>query len=258
MAASFRGAAPIIASMPVGRPESRSTRLGGGFRASALLLSAVLLANPARAEGPDLLVKLRVRVARCPAPAGGAPRAARPADWVTEHIEATRALLAPHGVALTAVSEPFTPSRCELLTRRQRDALAADVVLDETVNVLVVDRVRDLAVPTYNLKGVHWRAHGRRWIFLTASARPPVLAHELAHYFGLPHDPAGGNLMTPGPSSPAWQSPHPPAPFAPVLTPPQVRRLRAGIRRFSGRHAAQRLEEPPRSNTSTAAGVDRP
>ena len=176
------------------------------------------------------MVKLRVRIAHCPPPAGGAPVPVHPVDWVNEHVNATRALLAPHGIGIVAVTEPFTPSRCQLLTRADRDALARDVNMDGPVTVLVVPRVRDLAVPTYNLKGVHWRAHGRRWIFLTADARPPVLAHELAHYFGLPHDPAGGNLMTPGPSSPAWKSPHPPAPFAPVLTPVQVERLRAGIR----------------------------
>jgi hypothetical protein len=77
--------------------------------------------------------------------------------------------------------------------------------------------------------GVHWRAGTRRWVFLTARARPPVLAHELGHFFGLPHDPAGGNLMTPGPSSPRWRSATPPRPFAPLLTPAQVRRLRAGV-----------------------------
>jgi hypothetical protein len=221
MAASSRGAAPIITSMPGRRPLI------------ALPLVAALLAPAVQADEPKLLVKLRVRVAHCRTADGGAPRAVRPAEWVTEHVEATRALLAPHGVALGPLRESFTPSRCELLTQADRDSLATEVVMDGTVTVLVVARVRDLAVPSYDLKGVHWRARGRRWIFLTASARPPVLAHELAHYFGLPHDPAGGNLMTPGPSSPAWRSPRPPAPFAPVLTSAQAQSLRAGIRRTS-------------------------
>ena len=109
---------------------------------------------------------------------------------------------------------------------------------DGHVTVLVVARVRDLAVTSYDLRGVHWRYaasdpryKGLRWIFLTARAEPPVLAHELAHYFGVPHDPAGGNLMTPGPSAP---EPHRSdrKPFAPELTPAQAGRLRAGIARF--------------------------
>ncbi len=209
---------------------------------AAVVLAGLLAAPvaPAPAAPADLLIKLRVRVAQCPAVPGGQPQAVQSVDWVTQHVNAARAQFAPHGIAVIAVTEPFTPSRCELLTRADRDALAADVIgKDDEVRVLVVPRVRDLAVPTYDLKGVHWKAGGKRWIYLTASARPPVLAHELCHYFGLPHDPAGGNLMTPGPSSPAWKSQRPPAPFDPMLTGPQVQRLRAGIRasaRVSGDH----------------------
>ena len=184
-----------------------------------------------------LLIKLRLLIASCPAAPGQPAQPVRSVQWADEHVAAVRALLAPHGIAVTAVVEPFTPARCQLLTRADRDALAPDVNMDGAVTVLVMPRVRDLDVPSYDLKGVHWKAAGRRWIYLTAAARPPVLAHELGHFFGLPHDPAGGNLMTPGPSSPAWRSKRPPAPFAPVLTGPQVQRLRAGIERQLREHA---------------------
>lgn len=176
-------------------------------------------------------------MAQCPDAGAGALRPVQAGDWIEGHVQAAAALLAPHAIRLTAVTEPFTPARCQLLTRADRDALADEVEMDRTITVLLVPRVRDLDVPTYDLKGVHWRARGRRWIFLTAAARPPVLAHELAHYFGLPHDPAGGNLMTPGPSSPAWRSRRPPAPFAPALTPAQIEKLRRGIARHLRRHA---------------------
>jgi hypothetical protein len=169
-----------------------------------------------------LPVSLTIRVADCGGPT-------RPPGWVTAQVEAAQALLAPHGIALTARTESFTPPACEALDRAGRDGFAGSVVADRSVTVLVVPRVRDLDVPTYDLMGVHWRGGGRRWVFLTARARPPVLAHELCHFFGLPHDPAGGNLMTPGPSSPRWRAATPPRPFAPVLTPAQVRRLRAGV-----------------------------
>lgn len=198
--------------------------------ATTALLAALAAPSPAEARG-ELAIQLRIRVAQCPDGPGGARREVQPDDWIETHVQAATALLGPHAIRISAVTEPFTPTRCELLTRADRDALAGEVTMDGAVTVLVVPRVRDLAVPTYDLKGVHWRARGRRWIFLTASARPPVLAHELAHYFGLPHDPAGGNLMTPGPSSPAWRSLRPPAPFAPALTPVQVAALRRGIAR---------------------------
>jgi hypothetical protein len=207
--------------------ESKNPLMEGKLLPALLL--PVLLAPPALAseanasDAQPLRVVLRIRVAVC----GDGP--VRPDAWVDEHVEAVRALLAPHGVSVTATRDTFTPPRCELLTAAHRDSLAAAVDQKGPVTVLVVPRVRDLAVLTYDLKGVHWRAAGRHWIFLTATARPPVLAHELCHYFGLPHDPGGGNLMTPGPSSPAWKKTPRPRPFAPVLTPAQATRLRAAI-----------------------------
>jgi hypothetical protein len=183
-----------------------------------LVLWAVMSANR------PLSVALHVRVAIC----DGAP--VRSEAWVDEHVEAVRALLSPHGITVSARRDTFTPPRCELLDAADRDSLAPSVPERERdVTVLVLPRVRDLDVPSYDLRGVHWRARGRRWIFLTARANPPVLAHELCHYFGLPHDPAGGNLMTPGPSSPLWRRTPRPQPFAPVLTPAQVTKLRRGI-----------------------------
>jgi hypothetical protein len=190
--------------------------------APALLLG-LLAAGPA-----PLTVTLEIRVADCGGPV-------RPPEWVAEHVEAVRALLAPHGIAIEASTDSFVPARCEALDRADRDRFAAQVAAGGVVTVLVVPRVRDLDVPTYDLMGVHWVGGGRRWIFLTARARPPVLAHELCHFFGLPHDPAGGNLMTPGPSSPSWRSAHPPRPFAPLLTPEQIKRLRAGVMAWRAR-----------------------
>lgn len=199
--------------------------------AAAALLALAL----ARAADP-LVLPLQVRVARCADAAwiDGPPANERVAAFVDRQVEAAQALYAPLGITLRARVDEFTPVRCQLETRADRDALADAVpaAANGVVTVLVLPRVRDLDVPSYNLQGVHWRAGGRRWVFITGRAKPPVLAHELAHFFGLPHDPAGGNLMTPGPSSPAWKSPHPPAPFQPRLTPAQQGRLRKNIARF--------------------------
>ena len=204
-----------------------------------LLVCLVVLAllatpSPSLAKRETIELPLQVRVARC----DGKP--VKPDSWVAAHVKAANRILEPHaGVVLTATVERFEPDRCELLTRAHRDALASHAS-PGAVTVLVVRRARDVDLPSYNLMGVHWRyggkeaAHqGRRWIILTARARPPVLAHELCHYLGLRHDPAGGNLMAPGPSDPSWRHPETrPAPWKPTLTRSQARRVRAAVRRL--------------------------
>src|SRR5215204_1373327 len=100
-------------------------------RLAAAVVLLGLVGSPARAEPA---VQLRVRVAEC---GGAAP--VRPRAWVEEHVEAVRALLAPHGIAVTAAPvESFRSARCELLTRADRDALAAEVKMDGAVTVLVL------------------------------------------------------------------------------------------------------------------------
>ena len=186
-------------------------------------------AAPASAPAPARLA-IEIKVARCD------DKPVQPDRWVDEHVAAAARLFAAHGVLLEATRGSFAPRRCALLDGGDRDGLATHVD-PRRATVLVVQRARDLSVRTYDLKGVHWRyrggddrLRGRRFVILTSRARPPVLAHELCHYLGLPHDPAGGNLMTPGPSAPIWRSSRrKPKPFAPLLTAAQAKKLRAAV-----------------------------
>lgn len=196
-------------------------------------------AKAVKPKQPLLTLTLRIRVASCKAKAKRESRPVRSARWIERHLASTRRIFARHRVRLKVERDAFTPKRCVLLTRRHRHAMAAHAPQGPWATVLVTQRVRDLDVPSYNLMGVHWRYRGRakawrgrRYVLLTARGKPPVLAHELAHFLGLRHDPAGGNLMTPGPSDPAWRSARKPKPFKPRLTAKQGRRLRAGLRRL--------------------------
>ncbi len=194
-----------------------------------------MAAGTSHAQNADgvLTVPVFAQIATCPR----TNQPERSQAWLQAHVEAANLVFKPHRILLLVSFDAFEFPRCDLTNRADRNAVAAYVRHEKVVPVVVVNKVRDLEVPTYNLMGVHWRyggkrpgLAGRRWIFLTARAEPPVLAHELCHFFGLPHDREGGNLMTPGPSSSAWRSATPPRPFAPVLTQPQANALRAGIR----------------------------
>jgi len=188
------------------------------------------------AKLPRLELELLIRVATCE---GGKP--VKPRSWVKAHVDAANRIFKAHAVEIRARTEDFRPARCELSTRADRDGLAPHATPGKVV-VLVVRRARDVDLRSYDLMGVHWRfggksraLEGRRWIILTARARPPVLAHELCHYLGLRHDPAGGNLMTPGPSDPVWRRKgRKPRRWKPLLTSAQARKVRAAVARIAG------------------------
>lgn len=205
-----------------------------------LLLGALLPTSALAADKrPMLTLTIDLAVAKCE----GKP--AKPDRWVQGHLAASNRVLAPHRLRLAARLRSFAPARCDLVTRAHRHAMARHVPATGCT-ALFLRKVRDVDVPTYNLMGVHWRYRGddprykgRRWVMLTARAIRPMLAHELAHYFGLRHDPGGGNLMTPGPSSPLWKrkGARRPRPYKPVLTPAQGRKLYRAVKTFLKKRA---------------------
>ena len=206
------------------------------FRARYCAMCAIILllfcagfSDPSSEE--TLRFPLHIRVSRCDG------ELVRNENWIGSHIEEAKKIFEKYGIDMEVTIDEFTPQRCELVVRRHRHRYA-EFAESKAVNVLVAKRVQDLDVPSYNLMGVHWRYRGnnelftgRRWIFLASRARPPVLAHEICHFFGLRHDVGGGNLMTPGPSDPSQMGDGPkPKPFKPILTDEQVEKLKEGIR----------------------------
>jgi hypothetical protein len=213
--------------------------------AGLLALASAAAARPRPVK--PLTVPVRVLVARCPDAAASQPASqpapaplapVRPRAAVDDLVRAANEVLGPHGITLAARVEEFQPQRCDLVGRAQRDEVARHVTMDGHATVLLVRRVPDLDVADYDLMGVHWRPGGdrRHYVLLTARARNTVMAHELCHYFGLPHYKRGGNLMTPGPSDPVWRRRRKPKAHAPVLTAAQVQQLRAGITAFLKAH----------------------
>ena len=113
-------------------------------------------------------------------------------------------------------------------TRKQRDALGrARAASGRTIHVFVVRRLADLD-GSGDIYGVHWRDRGgakRRWIILSAEAWERTLAHELGHFFGLPHSSHPVSIMNKAPRAT-------PPPEERTFAPEEVARLEKGLARL--------------------------
>ena len=71
------------------------------------------------------------------------------------------------------------------------------------IDVFVVSRLGDIDVLGEEIRGVHWRdprdPKRLRWILLSRISQPLVLAHELGHYFSLPHSTEPMSIMNKAP-----------------------------------------------------------
>jgi hypothetical protein len=114
--------------------------------------------------------------------------------------EANRLLgLAGIGFEVTSIEASAGPT--EALTRQDRDTLGHSTWRNDQIDVHIVSRLADLDAPKSRpaeIRGVHWRStsdRNRRYIILSRIAPDMVLAHELGHFFGLPHSAFPESIM---------------------------------------------------------------
>ena len=117
-------------------------------------------------------------------------------EWEDGEIATANEHFAKLGVSFEIASIdslPATAARVE--TRNDRDALGTTLG-DGVIDVFVTARLDDLDHPGEEIRGVNWhRKDGRKFIVLSTIAMPQVLAHELGHFFGLPHSSYKRSLM---------------------------------------------------------------
>lgn len=190
--------------------KSRIAPLGlavllGGSPGSAE--SSCEVAVPARCSSDESVsVELVVHVVH----EGSQPVVSAP--WLAERIEQANRLFEPVGVSfLLRQTLPEAAAFADLRSRRQRDEIGRDKTPQGAIHLFVVRRLADVDVPGAVIRGVHWRersASGARWIILSSIAPELVLAHELGHYFGLPHSTNGLSIMNKqkGGGRPPWSS----------------------------------------------------
>ena len=99
------------------------------------------------------------------------------------------------GFELAGVDE-LPASAVHIETRSDRDALA-DRLGGRLIHVFVVGRLDDVDAEGAIAYGVTWHAHGddRKYVIVSNLALERTLAHELGHFFGLPHSTYAISIM---------------------------------------------------------------
>lgn len=128
--------------------------------------------------------------------------------WMHAQIAHANKLFAVISVGFEVVSvEAEATSVGDVRTRADRDALGREDFSRGVVHVFVVKRLADVDVDGEVIRGVHWRYRPdvlKRWIILSSISSSTVLAHELGHFFGLPHSTFEVSIMNKRPRELPW------------------------------------------------------
>jgi len=121
--------------------------------------------------------------------------AAEPA-WIAAQIAAANHHFKPLDVGFQLASVDALPeSAMHVEGRDDRDALASHV-RGSAIHVFIVGQLDDVDSPGATIYGVTWRRQTRRYVIVSAQAWERTLAHELGHFFGLPHSHVVNDLMS--------------------------------------------------------------
>ena len=122
--------------------------------------------------------------------------------WLQAQLKEAQALFGQIGLCFNysiELSLPKSESIMKTRTQRTRLGRTQGRLHRGKIDLFIVNKLADVDVPNAEIRGVHWRdpkdRKGKRWIILSRIARAKVLAHELGHYFDLPHSKYSKSIM---------------------------------------------------------------
>ena len=119
-------------------------------------------------------------------------------DWLSRQVAAANRHFAALAVGFQLASVDALPaSAMHIETRADRNALAAGRLTSRVIHVFVVGQLDDVDVDGAIAYGVTWRRpdDSRRYLIISVQALERTLAHELGHFFGLPHSSFAISIM---------------------------------------------------------------
>jgi hypothetical protein len=120
------------------------------------------------------------------------------ADWLKAQLVGANRHFAPLGVGFTLAGVDTMPdSAMHIETRADRNALAVGRLSGRIIHVFIVGQLDDVDIEGNIAYGVTWRLPNdkRKYIIVSAQALERTLAHELGHFFGLPHSTYDVSIM---------------------------------------------------------------
>ena len=119
-------------------------------------------------------------------------------DFIAEQLAGANKHFERLDVGFQIVGVDALPaSAVHIETRADRDDLAADRLGNKLIHVFVVGQLDDVDDDGRIDFGVTWhtRHDDRKYVIVAAQALPRTLAHELGHFFGLPHSSYAISIM---------------------------------------------------------------
>ncbi len=130
--------------------------------------------------------------------------------WFFAQVDAANRLFDAIDVAFESIEvRRENAERAHIASRSDRDRLGRGEHDKGVVHVWIVRRLADVDIDGAEIRGVHWRDRAdlsRRFVILSSIAGDRTLAHELGHFFGLPHSRYPVSIMNKTPrDDPPWE-----------------------------------------------------